>query len=56
MGVDRDRAIAALGELLRALGHDPAESAQLRQTPERAAEAWITELLVGYSVDPANSW
>jgi GTP cyclohydrolase I len=54
MGVDRDRAIAALRALLQALGHDPAARADLRDTPERAAEAWIAELLVGYTVDPAD--
>jgi GTP cyclohydrolase I len=54
MAVDRQRAIAALRALLQALGHDPAERADLRDTPERAADAWIAELLVGYSVDPAR--
>src|SRR5438105_3568163 len=48
--MDRERAQRAIREFLEALGVDPA-SHPFSGTPERVADAWIDELLEGYSVD-----
>lgn len=50
MGVDRAAARAAIRSFLLALGQDP-DAAELAQTAERVADAFVDELLVGYSVD-----
>ncbi|GAA4890951.1 GTP cyclohydrolase I FolE [Tessaracoccus lubricantis] len=49
MGVDQQRAAAAIRELLIALGEDP-EREGLQETPDRVARAW-TELSAGYRAD-----
>jgi GTP cyclohydrolase I len=54
MGVNREAAEHAIGEFLRALGHDPERSAELGQTPARVAKAFCEELLSGYAVDIAQ--
>jgi len=41
----------AVGDFLRAMGADLSDP-NLKQTPERVAEAWITEFLDGYAQDP----
>lgn len=50
---DLARAERAIAEFLRALGFDP-DSAELRETPERVAAAYATELLRGYDEDLAS--
>ena len=50
---DRERAARAIEEFLRALGHEPAGSADLRETGARVAEAWCEDLLAGEQTDPA---
>lgn len=52
--VDRPRAAAAIRELLTALGLDPDHPA-LATTPQRASEAFIDALTVGYDTDPADA-
>lgn len=52
--MDRAAAAKAIGDLLRALGRDPAREPDLAGTPERVAAAWIDELLDGYAVDPVR--
>jgi GTP cyclohydrolase I len=49
--MDRRAARAAIGDFLRALGHDPAGTPELAETPERVVEAFADELLAGYGVD-----
>jgi len=49
--MDRRAARAAIGDFLRALGHDPATTPELGETPERVVEAFADELLSGYAVD-----
>jgi GTP cyclohydrolase IA len=51
--MDRGAARAAIADFLRALGHDPARTPELRETPERVVDAFADELLAGYSVDLA---
>jgi GTP cyclohydrolase IA len=45
---------AAVAALLRAAGLDPADDADLKQTPERVARLWQEEFLAGYAMDPAK--
>lgn len=49
---DRDRAIAAVRELLIAIGEDP-DREGLRRTPERVADAYA-EIFAGLYVDPSE--
>jgi GTP cyclohydrolase IA len=49
--MDRRAARAAIADFLRALGHDPATTPELAETPERVVEAFADELLSGYAVD-----
>lgn len=47
---DRERAIRAIRDFLEALGVDPT-SQPFVETPERVTDAWLDELLEGYTVD-----
>jgi GTP cyclohydrolase I len=49
--MDHRAARAAIADFLRALGHDPASTPELAETPERVVEAFADELLAGYRVD-----
>ncbi|MBN1612459.1 MAG: GTP cyclohydrolase I [Polyangiaceae bacterium] len=49
--MDRDAAARAIRDLLGALGYDADTDPALRDTPERAVDAWSSELLSGRSVD-----
>jgi GTP cyclohydrolase I len=49
--MDRAAAERAIGDFLRALGHDPETDPELRETPRRVAEAFADELLSGYATD-----
>lgn len=49
MAIDHDRAVAAVRELLAAIGEDPQREG-LAQTPERVVRAW-GELTAGYRAD-----
>jgi GTP cyclohydrolase I len=51
MSIDRAAAARAIRLFLEALGHDPSESPELAETPERVAEAFEQDLLSGYGVD-----
>jgi GTP cyclohydrolase I len=51
MTVDRQGARDALRAFLRSLGHDPEARPELADTPTRAADAFLDELLAGYDVD-----
>lgn len=51
--VDLGRAEAAVRELLGALGIRLEADPELAQTPRLVAEAWASELLAGYRMDPA---
>ena len=51
MAVDRARAARAISEFLKALGFDPAEHADLADTPQRVTEAFADDLLRGQRVD-----
>ena len=51
MAVDRAAAARAIGDFLKALGFDPAQHAELSETPERVSEAFAEELLRGHGVD-----
>ena len=51
-GVDRQRAAAAVRELLRAIGADP-ESAEFAETPDRVAAAYA-EFFAGVRQDPLD--
>jgi len=51
MGVDRAAAARAIGDFLRALGFDPAQDADLANTPERVSDAFADDLLRGHGVD-----
>lgn len=48
---DREQAARAIEAFLRALGHDPSGSDDLRETGGRVADAWIQDLLAGEEVD-----
>jgi GTP cyclohydrolase I len=50
--IDRARAERAVREFLSALGRDPDGDAELRDTPARVVDAYASELLTGYSIDP----
>ncbi len=52
MAVDRERAAAAVRELLAAVGEDPGRDG-LQDTPDRVARAW-SELIAGYETDAAD--
>ncbi|ARJ04507.1 GTP cyclohydrolase 1 [Cnuibacter physcomitrellae] len=52
--VDRDRIRAAVGEILAAIGEDPAREG-LRDTPRRVAELY-GELFAGVGDDPADAF
>ncbi len=54
VGCDRDAMASAIAALLRAAGHDPSQSPDLQQTPERVARLWAEEFLAGYAMDPAQ--
>jgi GTP cyclohydrolase I len=43
---------AAIAELLRAAGRDPAADPDLQHTPARVATLWRNEFLAGYAMDP----
>ena len=45
--MDRAAAERAIADFLRALGRDPSQDPELRETPKRVAEAFADELLVG---------
>ena len=49
--MDRAAAERAIADFLRALGRDPSQDPELRETPKRVAEAFADELLVGYATD-----
>jgi GTP cyclohydrolase I len=51
MAVDRAAAARAIGDFLKALGFDPAQHADLADTPERVTEAFTDDLLRGHRVD-----
>ncbi len=51
MAVDRAAAARAIGDFLKALGFDPAQHADLADTPERVTEAFTDDLLRGHGVD-----
>jgi len=51
MPVDRAAAARAIGDFLKALGFDPAEHADLADTPARVTEAFTEDLLRGHGVD-----
>lgn len=52
MAVDHQRAVAAVRELLAAVGEDP-ERDGLLETPARVARSWA-EMLAGHGADPAE--
>jgi GTP cyclohydrolase I len=54
MPVDREAAERAIFDFLKALGRDPTTEPELEQTPARVVEAFMTDLLAGYDVDPAT--
>lgn len=43
---------AAVEQLLKAMGLDPAADKELRHTPRRVAELWASEFLGGYEMRP----
>lgn len=49
-GIDRDRVVAAVRDLLSAIGQNP-DSAEFEQTPHRVADAYA-EFFAGVGVDP----
>lgn len=49
--VDRLAAARAISDFLKALGFDPAQHADLKETPERVTEAFADDLLSGHHVD-----
>lgn len=51
MPVDRAAAARAISDFLKALGFDPAQHADLAETPERVSEAFAEDLLSGHRVD-----
>lgn len=53
MSVDLDAAARAIEQFLVALGHPTSSDPELEQTGRRVAEAFATELLAGYALDPA---
>lgn len=50
--MDRKAAASAIEDFLRAIGHEPV--GELAGTGERVADAWLGELLHGYTVDPVS--
>jgi len=52
--IDRVAAREAMAAFLRALGHDPANRLDLRDTPDRVTTSFADELLAGYAVDLAE--
>lgn len=54
MSVDLDAAARAIEQFLAAIGHPVDSDPELGQTGRRVAEAFTTELLSGYSLDPAT--
>ena len=50
---DLERAAQAIEAFLSALGHPPASNPELSQTGARVAEAFHSDLLSGYRMDPA---
>lgn len=52
--MDLERAARAVGELLRALGHEPEARADLAETPARVAEAWAMDLLDDTRMNPGS--
>lgn len=53
MSVDLDGAARAIEAFLAALGHPVDSDPELGQTGRRVADAFATELLAGYAIDPA---
>src|SRR6478609_9202756 len=51
MAVDRAAAARAISDFLKALGFDPAEHADLAETPQRVSEAFTDDLLRGHGID-----
>lgn len=51
--MNREAARAAIRDFLVALGHDPADNAELAETPARVTDAFADELLTGYGTDLA---
>lgn len=54
MAFDLDAAEHAVEALLKALGHDPGQEAELAGTPARVAEALAHDLLAGEAIDVAK--
>lgn len=54
MSVDLDVAAEAIERFLAAIGHPVGSDPELSQTGRRVAEAFATELLAGYALDPAT--
>jgi GTP cyclohydrolase I len=54
MSLDRALAQRAVADLLRALGHDPAQDQLFAQTPTLVVDALEQDWLVGYNVDVAE--
>lgn len=52
--MDRARAVAAIEELLAALGHPSSSDPELAKTSQLVADAWSSDLLAGYAMDPAE--
>ncbi|HEY3237851.1 MAG TPA: GTP cyclohydrolase I [Polyangiaceae bacterium] len=51
MSLDPQGLERAVADFLRALGQDPERVSDVSGTPARVAEAWIRDLMRGYSVD-----
>lgn len=54
MAIDKEQAARAVDAFLRALGRNPDEEPDLRDTPTRVVDAWAKELVDGYEVDVAE--
>jgi len=52
--IDRARAQRAIDEFLRALGRAPERDPELARTAELVTGAYADELLIGYTMDPAE--
>ncbi|MCS6898993.1 MAG: GTP cyclohydrolase I [Myxococcales bacterium] len=51
---DRQQAARAIEAFLRALGYEPSNSDELRETGARVADAWCDDLLAGEEIDPTE--
>ena len=52
MTIDRARAARAVEELLASLGHPASSDPELTKTGQLVADAWSSDLLAGYAMDP----